>query len=150
MAQIELKQVEKRFGAFEAVKPVDLTIKDGEFVVLLGPSGCGKSTVLRSFNRMNELVPSAHAEGEVLFHGQNIYARNTDIIELRRQVGMVFQKSNPFPMSIRDNVTFGPQDCIDECAVDVDCRDDGNECTDDACVTTNAFPVCEHTPISGC
>jgi phosphate transport system ATP-binding protein len=97
------------YGNFRAVKDIDLPIEPQKITALIGPSGCGKSTVLRSFNRMNDLVPTAHVEGEVLFHGQNLYDPNVDAVEVRRRIGMVFQKPNPFPKSIYDNITFGPK-----------------------------------------
>ncbi len=95
------------YGDFRAVKNVDLGIKVNSITALIGPSGCGKSTVLRSFNRMNDLISVAWAEGEVLFHGANIYAKDVDPVEIRRRIGMVFQKPNPFPKSIYDNVAWG-------------------------------------------
>jgi phosphate transport system ATP-binding protein len=95
------------YGEFRAVKDVNLSIERKKVTAIIGPSGCGKSTVLRSFNRMNELVPSAHSEGEVLFLGQNIYDRQVDPVEVRRRIGMVFQKPNPFTKSIYENVAWG-------------------------------------------
>ncbi|HUP20014.1 MAG TPA: phosphate ABC transporter ATP-binding protein PstB, partial [Gemmatimonadota bacterium] len=80
-----------------------------KIVALIGPSGCGKSTLLRCFNRMNDLVPSARVEGQVLFHGENLYDDHVDPVEVRRRIGMVFQKPNPFPKTIYDNVAFGPR-----------------------------------------
>lgn len=104
---IEAKDLNVYYGGFRAVKNVELDIKEHAITALIGPSGCGKSTVLRSFNRMNDLIPSARAEGEVLFHGANIYADRVDPVEVRRRIGMVFQKPNPFPKSIYDNVAWG-------------------------------------------
>ena len=95
------------YGDFLAVKDVDLAIERQKITAIIGPSGCGKSTMLRSFNRMNELVPTARTEGEVRFHGQNIYDEEVDAVEVRRRVGMVFQKPNPFPKSIFENVAWG-------------------------------------------
>jgi phosphate transport system ATP-binding protein len=95
------------YGDFRAVKDVSLQFRDLQITALIGPSGCGKSTVLRSFNRMNDLVPTARVDGEVLFHGVDIYQENVDPVEVRRRVGMVFQKPNPFPKSIYDNVAWG-------------------------------------------
>lgn len=95
------------YGSFRAVKNIHLQFPANEITALIGPSGCGKSTVLRSFNRMNDLVASARVEGEVLYHGNNIYANNVDPVEVRRHIGMVFQKPNPFPKSIYDNVAWG-------------------------------------------
>jgi phosphate transport system ATP-binding protein len=84
-------------------------VPQNQVVALIGPSGCGKSTLLRCFNRMNDLVPSARVTGEVLFHGQNLYDADVDPVEVRRRIGMVFQKPNPFPKSIYDNTAFGPR-----------------------------------------
>jgi phosphate transport system ATP-binding protein len=95
------------YGSFRAVKNVNLPIERQKITAIIGPSGCGKSTMLRAFNRMNELVPTAHAQGEVLFHGQNIYENWVDPVEVRRHIGMVFQKPNPFPKSIFDNIAWG-------------------------------------------
>ncbi len=95
------------YGNFRAVKNVNLKFPTHNITALIGPSGCGKSTVLRSFNRMNDLVSSARVEGEVLYHGNNIYADDVDPVEIRRRIGMVFQKPNPFPKSIYDNVAWG-------------------------------------------
>lgn len=95
------------YGSFKAVKQVNLKIERRKITAMIGPSGCGKSTVLRSFNRMNDLIPSAHAEGEVLFRNQNIFAPEIDPVEVRRHVGMVFQKPNPFPKSIYENIAWG-------------------------------------------
>ncbi len=95
------------YGDFRAVKEVDLEIKKHAITALIGPSGCGKSTVLRAFNRMNDLIPVARAEGEVLLHGANIYAPGVDPVEVRRRIGMVFQRPNPFPKSIYENVAWG-------------------------------------------
>jgi phosphate transport system ATP-binding protein len=90
-----------------AVKEVNLKIEKQKITAIIGPSGCGKSTVLRAFNRMNELVPTAWAEGEVLYNGKNIYDEDVDPVEVRRHIGMVFQKPNPFPKSIYENVAWG-------------------------------------------
>ncbi|MDP9316082.1 MAG: phosphate ABC transporter ATP-binding protein PstB [Chloroflexota bacterium] len=97
------------YGNFRAVRDINLDIPRQKITALIGPSGCGKSTVLRSFNRMNDLVPGARVEGEVLFKGRNLYSPEVDVVEVRRAVGMVFQKPNPFPKSIYDNIAFGPQ-----------------------------------------
>jgi len=91
-----------------ALRDVSLEIAPGEFVVITGPSGCGKSTFLRCLNRMNDTIPGTRMEGGVLLDGQDIYAPDTDVVDLRRRVGMVFQRPNPFPQSIFDNVAFGP------------------------------------------
>jgi phosphate transport system ATP-binding protein len=105
---VELRNVHIYYGAFRAVKEVNLTVPKNRITALIGPSGCGKSTLLRSINRMNDLIPIARVEGEMLFHGENIYADYVDPVEVRRRIGMVFQKPNPFPKSIYDNVAFGP------------------------------------------
>lgn len=92
-----------------AVRDITLDIPRNKITALIGPSGCGKSTLIRSLNRMNELIPGARVTGEVWYHGQNIYAPGVDPVEVRRHIGMVFQKPNPFPKSIYDNVAFGPR-----------------------------------------
>jgi len=104
---LALKGVSCWYGSFRAVRDVDLTIPRNKVTALIGPSGCGKSTLLRSINRMNDLVPSFRMEGDIEFEGTSINADNTDVIDLRRRVGMVFQKPNPFPKSIFENVAFG-------------------------------------------
>ncbi|MEO0715449.1 MAG: ATP-binding cassette domain-containing protein, partial [Planctomycetota bacterium] len=105
MSEVILDRVRKVYqGGFEAVKDFNLRIGDGEFIVLVGPSGCGKSTFLRWINRMNDLIPGARAEGVVDLHGENLLAKGTDVVTLRRKIGMVFQKPNPFPKSIYDNI----------------------------------------------
>ena len=96
-------------GPVTAVRDVTLQISSGDHVAVRGPSGCGKSTLLRSLNRMNDLVDSARVEGRVTYEGQDIYARDVDPIEVRRRIGMVFQKPNPFPKSIYDNIAYGPR-----------------------------------------
>ena len=106
---VTLRNVSLYYGAFRAVKDVTLSVPNNRITALIGPSGCGKSTLLRSINRMNDLVPIARVEGEILFHGENIYADYVDPVEVRRRIGMVFQKPNPFPKSIYDNVAFGPR-----------------------------------------
>ncbi len=104
---IEVNNLNIYYGSFRAVKDITLTVPPRKITAIIGPSGCGKSTMLRAFNRMNELVPTAWAEGEVLFHGQNLYAPEVDPVEVRRRIGMVFQKPNPFPKSIYDNIAWG-------------------------------------------
>ncbi|MCA8955974.1 MAG: phosphate ABC transporter ATP-binding protein [Planctomycetes bacterium] len=96
------------YGDSTAIRDITLEIPEQKITAIIGPSGCGKSTLLRSFNRMNDLIPSVHHTGEILYHGQDIYARGVDPVELRRQIGMVFQKPNPFPKSILKNVTWAP------------------------------------------
>lgn len=95
------------YGAFRAVRDVDLQIRRNEITAFIGPSGCGKSTVLRCFNRMNDLIDSVRIEGELLLHGENVYEKGVDVSALRQRVGMVFQKPNPFPKSIYENVAYG-------------------------------------------
>ncbi len=97
------------YGELHALKDVTMDIGRNEITALIGPSGCGKSTLLRCFNRMNDLVSSARVEGSIHYHGIDLYGPKVDPIELRRRVGMVFQKPNPFPKSIYDNIAFGPQ-----------------------------------------
>jgi phosphate transport system ATP-binding protein len=97
------------YGAFRAVRDITLRVPRNKITAIIGPSGCGKSTLLRSFNRMNDLVDSAHIEGQILYHGVDLYADGVDPVEVRRRIGMVFQKPNPFPKSIYDNVAFGPR-----------------------------------------
>jgi len=104
---IEARDLNIFYGNFRAVKKVNLSIEKQKITAIIGPSGCGKSTMLRSFNRMNELVPSARTEGQVLFHGQNIYKPEVDPVAVRRYIGMVFQKPNPFPKSIYENIAWG-------------------------------------------
>jgi len=104
---IQTKDVNIYYGGFRAVKHVNLDIEPTKITAIIGPSGCGKSTVLRSFNRMNDFIPGARVDGEILFHGQNIYAEKVDPVQVRRVIGMVFQKPNPFPKSIYENVAWG-------------------------------------------
>lgn len=104
---IELQQMHVYYGSFRAVKDISFQVHANQITALIGPSGCGKSTVLRALNRMNDLVVSARVEGIVLFQGQNIYAQGVDPVEVRRRIGMVFQKPNPFPKSIYENVAWG-------------------------------------------
>ena len=104
---IESRNMHIFYSGFRAVKDINLQIAPQKITALIGPSGCGKSTVLRAFNRMNDLVPDARVEGEVLFRGRNLYDGKVDVVEVRRSIGMVFQKPNPFPKSIYDNIAFG-------------------------------------------
>lgn len=97
------------YSDFRAVRDVNLDVRGQEITAFIGPSGCGKSTVLRCFDRMNDLIPSARVEGSVEYHGINLYDKAVDAVEVRRRVGMVFQKPNPFPKSIYDNLAFGPR-----------------------------------------
>jgi len=106
-AAMEMRDLSVYYGSFLAVQDVSLKVARHKITAIIGPSGCGKSTLLRSLNRMNELVPTARTEGEVLFDGLNIYSPAVDPVEVRRRVGMVFQKPNPFPRSIYENVAWG-------------------------------------------
>ncbi len=107
--KIETRNLRIFYGDFEAIKGVDVTLRDHEITALIGPSGCGKSTFLRALNRMNDEIAGARTEGEVLLDGESIFAPGTDLVALRRRVGMVFQHPNPFPMSIYNNVIYGPR-----------------------------------------
>ena len=97
------------YGAAHALKDVDIAIPERQVTALIGPSGCGKSTFLKTLDRMNDLVPGVRIEGTVSYRGQDIYAPSVDVTWLRKQIGMVFQKPNPFPMSIYDNIAYGPR-----------------------------------------
>jgi phosphate transport system ATP-binding protein len=97
------------YGNYRAVKDVSMGIESNKITAFIGPSGCGKSTVLRAFNRMNDLIPNARVEGEINYRGKNLYDSSVDPVEVRRHIGMVFQKPNPFPKSIYDNVAYGPR-----------------------------------------
>ncbi len=105
----ELDDVNVYYGSFRAVKDVTLDIRQNEITAFIGPSGCGKSTILRCFNRMNDLIEGARVAGKIHYHGVDLYANDVDPVEVRRRVGMVFQKPNPFPKSIYENVIFGPK-----------------------------------------
>ncbi|MDR0419656.1 MAG: phosphate ABC transporter ATP-binding protein PstB [Prevotellaceae bacterium] len=104
---IEAKNINFYYGNFQALKDINMNINPNTSTALIGPSGCGKSTFLRLFNRMNDLIPEAKMEGEILIDGKNIYGKNIRVDELRKTVGMVFQKPNPFPKSIFENVAYG-------------------------------------------
>ena len=97
------------YGTFQALRHVSVAFPDRSINAIIGPSGCGKSSLLRVFNRMNDLIPSARVDGTVELDGESIYSPGTDVVRLRKRVGMVFQKPNPFPMSVRDNIAFGPR-----------------------------------------
>jgi phosphate transport system ATP-binding protein len=97
------------YGQFRAIRDVKIAIQQRHITALIGPSGCGKTTMLRCFNRMNDLIPSARVEGSILYHGVDLYEPEVDPVEVRRRIGMVFQKPNPFPKSIYENVAFGPK-----------------------------------------
>jgi phosphate transport system ATP-binding protein len=105
--ELEARDLSVLYGSTRAVKGVSIRIPDRKVVAFIGPSGCGKSTLLRCFNRMNDLVPGARVEGEALFQGKNLYGPGVDPVDVRRRIGMVFQKPNPFPKSIYDNIAFG-------------------------------------------
>jgi len=109
MEKIRVEHLDFYYGDKRALKDVSIGIGDREITALIGPSGCGKSTFLRCLDRMNETIPDTRLEGEVLLDGEDIYAPDTDVVDLRRRVGMVFQRPNPFPKSIYDNVAFGPR-----------------------------------------
>ncbi len=105
----DVRDLSVLYGTFRAVKDVSLPIYQNQITALIGPSGCGKTTVLRCFNRMNDLIEGARVEGTVLYHGINLYDGPVDPVEVRRRIGMVFQKPNPFPKSVYDNIAFGPR-----------------------------------------
>ena len=106
---LQANEIDIYYGSFRAVHNVSFGIAHNKITAFIGPSGCGKSTVLRALNRMNDLIPGARVEGEIIYRGQNLYAPNIDPVEVRRHIGMVFQKPNPFPKSIYDNVAYGPR-----------------------------------------
>ena len=107
MSIISTKDLCLWYGNFQALKNINIDIPEHSITALIGPSGCGKSTFLKTLNRMNDLIPSVKITGEVIYNGQNIF--ETDVNNLRKEVGMVFQKPNPFPMSIYDNIAYGPR-----------------------------------------
>lgn len=109
MGIISTKNLELYYGAFHALKGIDIDIEEKEITALIGPSGCGKSTFLKTLNRMNDLVPGVQIIGEVKYRDTDIYARTTNVNLLRKSIGMVFQAPNPFPMSIYDNIAYGPR-----------------------------------------
>lgn len=109
MEKIKVEHLDFYYGEKRALKDVSISIRDREITALIGPSGCGKSTFLRCLDRMNETIPDTRLEGTVLLDEEDIYAPGTDVVDLRRRVGMVFQRPNPFPKSIYDNVAFGPR-----------------------------------------
>lgn len=106
MAAVELSVY---YGKFKALKKISIDIPENKITALIGPSGCGKSTLLRSFNRMTDLISGSRVKGQVMLNGKNIYASDMDVVNIRQQVGMVFQRPNPFPMSVFDNVAYGPR-----------------------------------------
>ena len=109
MSVFELEALEVHYGDFRAVRDVSMTVERNEITAFIGPSGCGKTTVLRCLNRMNDVVPNARVGGTVRYHGVDLYAPEVSATEVRRRIGMVFQRPNPFPKSIYDNVAFGPK-----------------------------------------
>ena len=104
---IKTNDLSIHYGKFTAVKGVNIQVEPQKITAIIGPSGCGKSTLLRSFNRMNDFVPGCNVTGELLLQGQNLYSKNVDPVEVRRKIGMVFQKPNPFPKSIYENIAWG-------------------------------------------
>jgi len=109
MSKIETRDLRFFYDDFEALQGISMQIEERQITALIGPSGCGKSTYLRCFNRMNDTIPGIRVEGQVLLDGQDIYAPDVDVVGLRQRIGMVFQRPNPFPQSIYDNVAFGPR-----------------------------------------
>ena len=109
VAVFDTKNLSIYYGAFRAVTDVSLTVHENEITAFIGPSGCGKTTVLRTLNRMNDLIPSARVDGDVHYRGASLYGKDVSPIAVRRRIGMVFQKPNPFPKSIYDNVAYGPR-----------------------------------------
>ncbi len=105
----DVDKVSCYYSSFRAVTDVSLKIHENEITAFIGPSGCGKTTVLRTLNRMNDLIPGAHVEGDIRYRGASLYAKEVSPIAVRRRIGMVFQKPNPFPKSIYDNVAYGPR-----------------------------------------
>jgi phosphate transport system ATP-binding protein len=106
---LDVKKLNLWYGDHHALKDINVEIPSNEITALIGPSGCGKSTFLKTLNRMNDLVPNVKIEGNVLYNGQNIYDPGVDVTWIRKRIGMVFQKANPFPMSIYDNIAYGPR-----------------------------------------
>ncbi len=107
--KVDVKNLQVFYGKFRALAGVDLAVRENQITAIIGPSGCGKSTLLRSFNRMNDLTAGCRVQGEVSLDGDNLYAAGVDVVDIRRRVGMVFQRPNPFPKSIYDNVAYGPR-----------------------------------------
>jgi|WetSurMetagenome_2_1015567.scaffolds.fasta_scaffold76157_2 phosphate transport system ATP-binding protein len=108
-AKVDIKNLAVYYGKFRALADINLSVHQKRITAIIGPSGCGKSTLLRSFNRMNDLTPGCRVQGEVSLDGGDIYAPGVDVVDIRRRVGMVFQRPNPFPKSIYDNVAYGPR-----------------------------------------
>jgi phosphate transport system ATP-binding protein len=107
--KIRVQNLNLFYGDNQALYDIDLAMQSGSITAFIGPSGCGKSTLLRTLNRMNDLIPSVKITGEVIVDNENIYSPDTDVVSLRKRVGMVFQRPNPFPMSIYDNIAYGPR-----------------------------------------
>lgn len=107
--KMEIKDLSIYYNKFKAVDEITLSIPANRITAIIGPSGCGKSTLLRSLNRMTEMIPLSHVEGSVTLDGEDLYSSRVDVVELRRRIGMVFQRPNPFPMSIYDNIAYGPR-----------------------------------------
>jgi phosphate transport system ATP-binding protein len=107
--KVQVKDLSVHYGKFRALTEINLPVHDRKITAIIGPSGCGKSTLLRSFNRMNDLTPGCRMDGELSLDGENILASGVDVVDIRRRVGMVFQRPNPFPKSIYDNVAYGPR-----------------------------------------
>ena len=107
--KVDVRDVSVYYGEFKALAEINLAIKKNRITAIIGPSGCGKSTLLRSFNRMSDLTPGCRVEGMITLDGENIYGNGVDAVDIRRRVGMVFQRPNPFPKSIYENITFGPK-----------------------------------------
>jgi len=108
-AKMDVRDLSVFYGKYRAIEGITLSVPANQITAIIGPSGCGKSTLLRALNRMNDLTPRAHIEGSVTLDGENIYAPGVDVVEIRRKIGMVFQRPNPFPMSIYENVAYGPR-----------------------------------------
>lgn len=107
--KFDIEKLNLHYGSFHALKDINMQISAHEITAFIGPSGCGKSTFLKTLNRMNDLVPGVRIEGEVLYNGRDIFSKEVDVTWLRKKIGMVFQKPNPFPMSIYDNIAYGPR-----------------------------------------
>jgi phosphate transport system ATP-binding protein len=108
-AKVSIQDLAVYYGDFRAIQDINIDIPENHITAIIGPSGCGKSTLIRALNRMTDLVPNARATGEIQLDGQNILAPDVDVVDVRRRIGMVFQRPNPFPKTIYDNVAFGPQ-----------------------------------------
>src|SRR5258707_4995262 len=107
--KVEVKNLSVYYGKFRAISGINMNIQTNKITAIIGPSGCGKSTLLRSLNRMNDLTPNTRVDGEIILDGKDLNANGVDIVDVRRRIGMVFQRPNPFPKSIYDNVAYGPR-----------------------------------------